>query len=128
MGILNLEDNSEVLRVVENFLGVKDLDDRTRIERRSFDNLFEEICRQAELDEEEGLEKQIAERGFNLEKVFANVPLYGEAGVLALGVEYAKRKIAKEIREYVVLPAWWLPNVMDRIKQKDMLPFAVYVK
>ena len=85
----------------------------------------EEFLRQCGMNSKDDLEQSLNSTGFKLKTLFAHVPFPEIYEIMVEG--YEKKIENKEIRDYVIIPAWWVPHLMDRIVEKNFVPFAVYV-
>jgi hypothetical protein len=94
--------------------------------RNLLDLAKEEFLKRCELDPNVDLEKSLELSGFKLKTLFANVPFPDRYESLV--EEYEQRIENKEIEDYALIPAWWVPALMNRIVEKELLPFAIYVK
>jgi hypothetical protein len=71
------------------------------------------------------LEEVLKESGYVLTKLYANIPFNLLQDCYS---EYVEKVKKKEIKSAFIIPAWWLPSAMERIVEKELLPFAIYVK
>ncbi len=126
MKTIELKEMPEVVKSFEDYFGIKNLDKDTLEIRRMFDTLYYPFCKNENLDVENyTLEECLDKKGFRVEMVLANLPFEQYFEFINELNEELKRKNLK--RGYLI-PAWWLPNIMEGIIQKDLLPFANYVK
>ncbi|MBC8435292.1 hypothetical protein H8D91_02205 [archaeon] len=102
------------------------MDPEIRAKRNLLDLAKEEFLKRCEMAPDVDLEKSLKLSGFKLNKVFANVPFPERYEMLV--EEYEQQINKNETEDYALIPAWWLPSIMEGIVEKEFLPFACYIK
>ncbi len=102
------------------------MDSKTTRERKELDSIKSALL--GELKKNfpgETLSEIIEKEKFTLDIAYANVPL---KNFKYLKEGYDDRIKNGEIKEYFIFPAWWFPEVMETIVEKELLPFACYIR
>ncbi len=99
----------------------------TKKQREKYDLLLGETIKNYRKDSpEKTIEEILHEYGFRVDVIYANIPTF--ESLVETHMKYVIQREQGKFSSYISFPAWWLPSVMERIVEKEFLPFVFYVK